>query len=185
MYVNRNQIPVFEALGAMDDPVFAALGAEQTGTIPAGTVISIPAGTVVSLFDPAVTRTPVEKTLSQALAVPLIGATGVTGDVVGRDLVSAGGEATLAVDAGATAPSMVEGMALKSGYVVGIPAGTVVTVLQLPSTPPGPTPPIVSIDPARPVVTPWYKRPRTYIAAGAVAVVLTVVVVALARSRKS
>ncbi len=185
MYVDRKQIPVFEAQGVMNDPVFAALGEEASLPVvdvqPAanrllsrGTHLIVPAGSKFYSSTYDYNYRPyaaVEVVLQMDATVrvredqPGLVELDVEADVAPaiafKAAASSGGERTLA-----------------ASETYKLMSGTDVTILE----------PAVLVTP--PVVvggakTPWYKRPRTYIAGGAVLVVLTIVIVGLARSRRT
>ena len=184
--------------------LFAGFGALQTGTLLAGSVVEVPAGTMVTTFLVAHgVQTPTSvRRLTQPLLGTLIASTAISGDVTGRDLVSVGGSAALAYDTGAQPPALIEGTATKSGWLVTIPAGTVVVIRQLEpwhdvaitpglpgsqaDCPAGMTfyPQTTTGDvvvPARCVMSPggtsgaavpWYKRTSTYVVGGLATLVL-------------
>lgn len=132
-------------------PVLGGLGALQTGALPQGSTVLVPKGTVVTVIDPRYPTKPKTAPLSNDMSLVLIGDAAVEGDVVGRDLVSVGGEATLAYETGMLLPDpTVEGAAAASGRQVNVPAGTKVTIQRLPAAltqpPPQPTEPTSQAD---------------------------------------
>ena len=175
MYVQEDQVPVL-----------GALGAAQTGMIPAGAMVLVPAGTVISLSNPMAPQSmqvAVPKTLANPLSLVLAGDVSASGDVESGGLIVDGVSATLDKDAAANPPSSIEGTPVSSDWLASIPAGTLVVIQTLPTdvavTPVTPTPPVTPSAAAKP----WYKSTAVLVAAGTV-VVLGALVAGLAINRR-
>lgn len=172
---------------AEPEVVFGSFGALQTGTMPQGSTVLVPKGTVVTVIDSRYPTAPKTGPLSNDMSLVLIGDAAVEGDVVGRDLVSVGGEATLAYETGMLVPDPTVAGAVAPGKQVNVPAGTVITIQRLPTAaPPAPPPPVPGPQDGSVVVAPsssvpWYKRGSTYVVGGGI---LLIVIVAVAAMRK-
>jgi hypothetical protein len=183
VYVNRKQIPVFEAQGEMNDPIFAALGEEaalpvvdvqpaENRLLPRGTHLIVPAG---SKFYSSTHQYEYRPYAAVEVVLQMDVTVRVREDQPGLVELDVEADVSPAIAFSAAASYGGE-RTLQPSETYKLLPGTDVTILEAAVPPP--------LTPPRVLDAPWYKRPRTYIAGGAVLVVLAVVVVALARSRK-